>query len=77
MKAQPAHAEPMPVPQCLGRDARIGDGDAAQAAAEARERIEHDAVVVAVRIALHHHAVGEAERSSSARYLSTGAGGGV
>src|SRR5262249_11452089 len=32
-----------------------------QAAAEARQRVEHDAVVVAVRVALHHHATGEAE----------------
>ena len=61
MKAQPAHAEAMPVPQRVGRNSRIGDGDAAQAAAVARQRVQHDAVVVAVRIALHDDAVCKTE----------------
>ena len=38
--AQAAHAAAVPVRQFVGRDARVRDGDAAQAAGPARERIE-------------------------------------
>ena len=61
MKAQPAHAAPMPVAQRRRRNARIGDGDAAHARTVAIERIEHDAVVVAVGVALHDHAARQAK----------------
>ena len=61
MKAQAAHAELMPVAQRFRFDARIGDGDAAQPPRKPRQRIEHDTIVEAVRIALHHDALSEAE----------------
>ena len=61
VEAQPAHAEPVPRAQGLRLDAGVGDGDAAQPPAMTRERIEHDAVVVAVGVALHDDAAREAE----------------
>ena len=61
VEAQPAHAAAVPIRQRVGGDARVRDGDAAQPIGPARERIEHDAVVVAVRVALHHDAMREAE----------------
>jgi hypothetical protein len=62
MKAQAAHAALMPVAQGFGLDPRIGDGDAAQAGRKTRQRVEHHAVVVDMRIALHDEPIGEAEK---------------
>ena len=53
MKAQAAHADLVPVAQRRRRNARVGDGDAAQPLRITRDGVEHHAVVVAVRIALH------------------------
>src|ERR1700688_1990490 len=46
MKTQAAHSALMPVAQHRGRDAGVGDGDAAQPLRKALQRIEHDAIVV-------------------------------
>lgn len=48
-------------PQRLRLDARIGDGNAAQPMWKPRHRIEHHAIIVDMRIALHDEAIGEAE----------------
>ena len=61
MEAQAAQADAVPVAQFGRRDPRIRDGDAAKPAWIAFQRVKHDAVVVAVRVALHDHAMREAE----------------
>ena len=61
MKAQAPHAALGANRARLRLDAGVGDGDAAQPLRKALQRIEHDAIVVDVGVALHHEAVGEAE----------------
>ena len=61
MEAQPPHAEPVPFAQRRGRNARVGDGDAAEAIRKALERVEHHAVVETVGVPLHDHAARDAE----------------
>ena len=57
MKAQAPHAALVPIAQDFRLDARVGDGDAAQPLRITLQRIEHDAIVVDVGVALHHEAV--------------------
>ena len=61
VEAQTPHAALVPIAQHFGLDAGIGDGDAAQPLRKALQRIEHDAIVVDVGVALHHEAIAEAE----------------
>src|SRR5580692_4830235 len=61
MKAQTPHAALVPIAQHFRRDARVGDGDAAQPLRKTLQRIEHHAIVVDVGVTLHHEAIGEAE----------------
>jgi hypothetical protein len=61
METQAAHAGLVPVTQNFRLDSRVGDGNAAQALRKALQRVEHDAIVVNMGVALHDEAVGKAE----------------
>ena len=76
MEPQAAHAECVPFAQLSGAT-RVSVMAMPRSRCGARQRIEHDAVVVAVRVALHHQASREAELVEQREVASSGASGGV
>ena len=77
MEAQPPHAEPVPFAQRRGRDARVGDGDAAEATG--KRASASSTTLLSKPWALPCTITPRAmpRWSCSAMYSSTGASGGV